>query len=235
MTRAIVLFCATFVACPAIAAEPRSSLPMPVPLEDMPAVTRDALSKVMKAPTLTSVCPVEEFIAHPDTYQWLLDHPNRTAAAWRKLGVGAVEIRTLKDGRFFWKGEDGSQLVWQAVAKGPGGRVWYAEGQVKPASFLPMVPVTAVAVLAHTETPRATGDCLIKHQVEVYLHTDNKAAALVTKMLGESAPRMAQQGSEQLLMFFSGIAKYAHDKPEKATNLFADTKRDSSATGIASR
>ena len=46
-----------------------------------------------------------------------------------------------------------------------------------------------------------------------------RVLALATRMLGDSAPRMASQGSEQLLMFFSGIAKYAHDKPEKARGL----------------
>jgi hypothetical protein len=156
---------------------------------------------------------------------WLLNHPDRTAAAWRKLGVGAVEIKTLKDGRFFWKGDDGSELVWQSVATGPSGRVWYAEGQVRPASWLPIIPVTAVAVLAHTESARPTGDHLIKHQVEVFVHTDSKTAALVTKMVGDSAPRMAQQGLEQMLMFFSGIAKYSHDKPEKSTGLLSDSRK----------
>jgi hypothetical protein len=226
MSRIIVTLCAVFLACPAFAEPPsRKSLPLPVPLEDMPAVTRTALSKVMKDPTLTAVSPVEEFVAHPDTYVWLLDRPDRTAAAWRKLGVGAVEIKTLKDGRFFWKGDDGSELVWQSVATGPSGRVWYAEGQVRPASWLPIVPVTAVAVLAHTETARPTGDHLIKHQVEVFVHTDSKTAALVTKMVGDSAPRLAQQGLEQMLMFFSGIAKYSHDKPEKSTGLLSDSRK----------
>jgi hypothetical protein len=230
MTRAAALMIAVLLAGPVVA-EPKAerskstSLPMPVRLEDMPAQTRDALTKVMKDPTVTAVCQVEEFIAHPDTYHWLLDHPDRTAAAWRKLGVGAVEIKTLKDGRFFWKDETGSELVWQTVAKGPNGRVWYAEGQVKPGPLLPTFPVTAVAILALSEQARTTGDSVIKHQLEVYLHTDSKAAALVTRVLGDSAPKMAQQGSEQLLMFFSGIAKYAHDKPEKAQGLLSDKGR----------
>jgi hypothetical protein len=227
MTRAIVLICLGAVAAP-VCADPRgertkvtTTLPLPVALTDMPAATRDALIKVMKDPTLTAVSAAEEFIAHPDMYLWLLDHPDRAAAAWRKLGVAAVDIKPLKDGRFCWKDENGSELVWQNVAQGPNGRVWYAEGKVKPGALLPTVPVTAVAVLSHSDDPRATGDSVIKHRLEVFLHTDSKTAALVTKAFGESAPKMAQQGSEQLLMFFSGIAKYAHDKPEKARSIFA--------------
>jgi hypothetical protein len=230
MTRATALFFAALLACPASAqtkGEPRralSTLPLPVPLEEMPAPTRDALGRVMKDPTVSAVCPPQEFVAHPDTYEWLLDHPDRTAAAWRKLGVDAVEIKTLKDGRFFWK--DGpSELVWQTVARGASGRVWYAEGQVKPGLFLPTVPVTAVAVLSHAEKPRATGDSVIRQQLEVFLHTDSKAAALVTRLFGDRAPKMAEEGSGQILMFFSGIAKYAHNKPEKAQALLSDGKK----------
>jgi hypothetical protein len=231
MSRTTALLLAALLAAPA-AAQPRpevrrspGTLPWPVPLEQMPAPTRDALWKVMKDPTVTAVCPAREFVAHSDTYQWLLDHPDRTAAAWRKLGVPAVEIKTLKDGRFFWKDPDGSELVWQSVANGPGGRVWYAEGRVKPGPLLPTIPVTAVAVLTHAEKARPTGDSVIKHQVEVFLHTDSWAAALVTRLIGDGAPKMAQEGSEQLLMFFSGIARYAHDKPEKALGLFAEGKK----------
>lgn len=228
MSRLFVLFCLVAVAAPASAQSraerPRAlgTLPLPVALEAMPTPTRDALTRVMKEPTLTAVSPAEEFVGHPDVYQWLLDHPDRTAKAWRKLGVEAVEIRPLKDGRFSWKDENGSELVWQNVAQGPTGRVWYAEGKVKPGPLLPVVPVTAVAVLAHSDAPRATGDSVIKHRLEVFLHTDSKTAAMITKMLGDSAPRMARQGAEQLLMFFSGIAKYAHDRPEKARGLLSD-------------
>jgi hypothetical protein len=44
-------------------------------------------------------------------------------------------------------------------------------------------------------------------------------------MLGDNIPKMAEQGSEQLLMFFSGIAKYAHDKPEKARVVLTGASR----------
>jgi|SRR5262245_35102175 len=238
-----VLLCAAVLACPAATATAQTrpasgststtsvygtrpaNLPLPVPLEAMPGVTRDALAKVMKDPTITAVSPPDEFVANTDMYQWLLDHPDRTSAAWRKLGVGAVEIKPLKDGRFFWKDDHGSELVWQTVARGPSGRVWYAEGRVKPGPFMPSFPVTAVAVLNHADKARDAGDSTIKHQIEVFLRTDSKAAALVAKLLGDSAPKMAEDGAEQLLMFFSGIARYAHDKPEKAKGLLAESKK----------
>ena len=42
--------------------------------------------------------------------------------------------------------------------------------------------------------------------------------------MGPSAPRVAEQGAEQLLYFFNGIARYAQTHPEKAENLLAPGK-----------
>ncbi|MSR54564.1 MAG: hypothetical protein EXS09_14935 [Gemmataceae bacterium] len=200
------------------------SLPLPVPLSEMSAATRDTISPVMKDATIRAICPPEEFIAHADMYKWLLDHPDRTAAAWRKLGVEAIQIKPMKDGGFSWK-DNGSELVWQAVAQSATGRIWFAEGHVKPGFLLPTCPVKAVAVLNHSEKQRQDGDVSITHQIEIYLKTDSKAASLAAKILGDSATKMAEQGSEQLLMFFSGIAKYAHDKPEKLREVLSDKSR----------
>jgi len=227
MTRIASVVCAVVLSFlpSALGAEPTRNLPLPVALEEIPSGTRDSMSKVMKSPTISALGPMEEFVANTDMYTWLLDHPDRTAAAWRKLGVEAVDIKVLKDGRFTWKDENGSELTWRNVAQSPNGRIWYAEGKVKPGFLMPTVPVKAVAVLNHAQKARPAGDSIIRHQIQVYLHTDSKTANIVTKMLGDSVPKMAEQGAEQLLMFFSGIAKYAHDKPEKAKSLLSESDK----------
>ena len=53
--------------------------------------------------------------------------------------------------------------------------------------------------------------------MDVYVQTDSKAAALVTRLLGPAAPRMAEQGATQLLMFFSSMAKYLDERRQVPT------------------
>jgi hypothetical protein len=202
-----------------------TKLPMPVNLESLPAHVREALLKVMQSPTITAVAPAEEFCASGDTYLWLLDHPDRVSLAWRRLNIGAVDICPADGGCFNWKDEQGSELTWKTISKNGEGRIWYAEGKVRPATLLPIVPVRAVAVLRHgTRKKEDDGNPVIKHQLEVFLQTDSKMAGLVLRMLGPAAPRMAEQGSEQLLLFFSGIARYVEKNPSKAAKLLAEKK-----------
>lgn len=181
---------------------------------------RDAVAKVVARPTLTAKYAEPAFAAHPNVYEWMLDHPDRVALAWPRIGVPCVEIRDAGNGRFVWADEHGSELTWQAVGRFAGGLVWYATGQVKASALLPMVPVKAVAVLRYPGRPTATaGVAEITPDLTVYMQTDSRAASAILRLLGPAAPKLAEQGAEQLLFFFSGVAGYLHRHPDQVQKL----------------
>jgi hypothetical protein len=189
----------------------------PVPLDGLPAALRESVAKVVRDPTLSAHGPAEEFPAGP--YEWLLDHPDRVATAWRRLGVPCVGITNKGNGQFSWADGQGSDVTWVAAYRGPGMRIWYAEGQAKAATSLPVIPVKAVAVLRHTQRSDESGQVLVSHEVDVYLQTDSRAAALVARLLGPAAPRMAEQGASQLLLFFSAMARHLDEHPDQVPPL----------------
>jgi hypothetical protein len=191
--------------------------PAPVPLDALPPALRESVARVVQKPTLSAHGPAEEF--RGGLYDWLLDHPDRAAVAWRRLGVPCVPITDRGQGRFGWADGQGSELTWLTAWSGPGVRVWYAEGVAKPGPLLPVMPVRAVAVLRHSRRRDADGRLLVAHEVDVYLQTDSKAAALVTRLLGPAAPRLAEQGATQLLLFFSALARHLDEHPDQVTAL----------------
>jgi hypothetical protein len=201
-----------------------AKLALPFALDTLPKSWQESILKVMQQPNLTAIAPIEEFHASAQMYQWLLDHPERTTLAWKRLQIAAIDIKALGGGRFMWQDDEGSELLWRSVGANGDGRIWYAEGKVRPGTLLPTIPVRAVAVLQHRMKKDTRGEVTIRHQVEVYLQTDSRCAALVTRMVGPAAPKMAEQGAEQLLMFFSGIARYTERHPDKVQDLFVDEK-----------
>jgi hypothetical protein len=186
---------------------------------------RDAVLKVARQPTISTRGMSDEVVCSPTFYEWLLDHPDRVSLAWRRLKVPCVEITDLGNGKFFWADGEGSELTWQAVGRFPDGLVWYATGKVKPAPVGPTFPVRAVVVLAHTRQPRGDGSATIRPVVQAYLHTDSRAAAMMTRMLGPTAPKLAEQGAEQLLFFFNGVARYAHAHPDQTEALLGPARK----------
>jgi hypothetical protein len=62
---------------------------------------------------------------------------------------------------------------------------------------------------------------MLFHQADVFLQTDSKTAVLMTRMLGASVPRIAEQCLSQLETFFSGLVWYVDHHPERAEKLLA--------------
>lgn len=189
----------------------------PIALDALPAGIREKVARVVQSPTMSTYGPAEEFPAN--FYDWLLDHPDRVALAWRRLGVPCVSIANHANGTFGWSDGQGSDLTWQCAWSGQAGRIWYAEGQARPGAHLPLISVRAVAVLRCNKRRESDGRTFVTHDVDVYMQTDSKAAALVMRLIGPAAPRLAQQGAEQLLLFFSGIARHLEAHPDQTFSL----------------
>lgn len=187
---------------------------------------REAVGQVVKQPTISAKADDDEFTAHAKVYDWLIEHPDRACLAWRRMGVACVEITDLGKGRFHWTDGNGSELTWQTVGKLADGVIWYATGKVKPGAVLPTAPVKAVAVLRTPRDPvnAKLGTAEFKPTVSVYLQTDSKAAVAMLRMIGPAAPRLAEQGAEQLLLFFAGPSRYILKHPEEAATLLAPGK-----------
>src|SRR5579885_2682784 len=111
----------------------------PVPLDQIAPGPREKVRKVLEQPTLRAQGPPEHFTCQPATYRWLLDHPDKAAAMWRRLGARCLDIADRDGGRFGWSDSLGSDVWWDTVYQGPNMRVWLAEGHVKPGVLLPSV------------------------------------------------------------------------------------------------
>ena len=190
--------------------------------EGMEAPERELVQGIMDRPTLQARGPQEPFHCRSEHFHWFLDHPDRAVVAWRRLGARCVSIVPRGTSTFAWSDSIGSEVVWVTVQASPGQRIWFAQGKVKPGPLLPAIPVKAVVVLRYTESKVANGVSMINQQSFIYVHTDSKSAALVTKMLGSSSQRIAEQGLEQLQLFFSGLSWYMHRHPEQSEALLRE-------------
>jgi hypothetical protein len=199
--------------CRLKAADPNNGLPesMAGSAAQLPVAVR----QVMMAPTLTASGPSESFRASPALYHWFLDHPDQAMKAWHRLGARGREISDLGSGRFKWTDGVGTTVSWETVYRDAKKRIWYAEGTSRPTRLLPAVPVKAVVVL-HYDVTRDADPPLLRHKADLFLQTDSRTAQLIARMLGPSAPRMAEQGLVQLELFFSALVGYLERYPKHA-------------------
>jgi hypothetical protein len=201
-----------------------------IPLERLSPKVREGVERVLEQPTISAHGPAEVFRARPSFYRWLLDHPDRAVQMWHRLGAHCLTITDRGNGRFGWADGQGTDIAWLSVLNAPGLQIWYAEGMATPGPILPPVPLRAVVVVRFAESSALSplvregephGKTLMFHQAELFMQTDSQTAALITKLLGPSAPKMAEQCVGQMEMFFSALAWYVERHPERAQTLLS--------------
>jgi hypothetical protein len=192
-----------------------------LPIDDMPAAVRDKVRQVADNPTLYAHGPQETFPCDPGLYHWFLDHPDRAVAAWRKLGAQCVDIADRGDGCFGWSNGGDSDVRWDTVYKSDELRVWHAQGQVKAGPLMPTMPFQALVVLRHVSGKDDKGRTVVRQQADLILHTDSRSALVAARVLGPTAPKLADQYVAQMEMFFSALPWYVHRHPERAEELLS--------------
>jgi hypothetical protein len=219
------LVCLVHAACAsAVSAAPLFKKPEPapvsVPWEELSPTTTATVKAILDRPTVFAKGPAETFPCAPEQYYWLLDNPDRAVTAWRRLGAKCVSIQRRGQGKFGYVDEQGTDISWEIIHQSANVRIWYAEGKVKPSPVMPLVPVKVMIILHCNEGKTQDGTVVMQHQAEVVVHTDSKAAAAVTKMMGQSAPKLAEQGLSQLGLFFSALSYYLDRHPDRVDMLF---------------
>jgi hypothetical protein len=179
---------------------------------------------VLERPTLATRGPSEVFTCRPEHYYWLLDHPDQAVRLWRLLGIKCAAIAD-RGGYFTWDDGKGSRMRWQEVHRSSERLVLFAEGRVDPGFLLPTTSVQAVIVVYHTEGTDATGRPAMRQRIEMAVHADSQAVATAARLIGASAPHLAQQYVGQIQMFYGALAWYLNQHPRHAEVLFEQLRR----------
>lgn len=191
-----------------------------IPWDELSESAAAIAKELMDRPTVAARGDPEAFACVPAQYVWLVDNPEKAVIAWRRLGAKCVSIQRRGPTKFGYTDELGTDLSWEVIHQSASVRIWYAEGKVKPSAVLPLVPVKAMILLHYSDTKMPDGRIIMQHHAEIVAHTDSKAATVVTKMMGQSASKLAEHGLGQLEMFFSALSFYMERHPERVEMLF---------------
>jgi hypothetical protein len=193
-----------------------------IPFESLSINFRDKVRTVAEKPTLAAPGPAESFGCQPEMYDWLLNHPDVAVRLWRVLGAKVAPVTDEGNGWFSWRDGHGSEVRWTTALDANRIRIWFAEGRVKPGLLIPSVGMKAVVLLDHRSIVGEKNRPGVGHQAHLYLASDNRAIALGARILGASAPRLAEQFLAQLEMFFGALAWYLDQDADRAARLFKE-------------
>src|SRR5881396_2094919 len=155
----------------ALAARPGPALP-----DEIPASERSQLIEVTENASLATHAAGEPFVARPEVFVYLLDHPEFATHVTRTLRVARYRIWRASDGLWI---DDGWGTVgrFSLVYARDGTRVMHARGRYKQ-WFLPVIHGQAVVVIEYGAQPAVDGKSRISARVTGFVKLDNPLVEL---------------------------------------------------------
>jgi hypothetical protein len=191
----------------ALAAKPSPILPAQIP-----AVERARLQEVADAASVSARAAGEPFVARPDVFEFLLDHPDFATHVTRALKLARYRIWRGPEGGLWL--DDGWGVVGQfaVVYADAGTRVAYAHGQYQ-SGLLPSIRGQAVVVIEYGVSPTTNQRSLISPAVTGFVKLDSRVIALAGMLAGSVATAKAEKEAKRLVKIFAKASRAIEDNP----------------------
>lgn len=180
-----------------------------LPLERLPDAIRNKVTYVIQRAQLFERGKQEAFPCNPEVYRWLLESPDASLFAWKKLGATKASVSRLENGSFLGSDGAGGEMRWSLIATGQTTRIWYAEGSGRIGPLLPTMTIRAIVTLHFEDVKGTDGRKGIKHRLELLANYDS--SILINKLTNLSADSAGKKAIQQLEVFFSGMAWYVSE------------------------
>ncbi len=206
-TCAVAGFAVLLLVSGALATRPSPTLPAQIP-----AGERARLQEVAEAASVSARAAGEPFIARPDVFEFLLDHPEFATHVTRALKLARYRIWRGPEGGLWL--DDGWGVLGQfsVVYSTSGTRVAYAYGQYQ-SGLLPSIKGQAVVLIEYGLSPTADHKSLISPAVTGFVKLESRIVALAGMLAGSVATAKAEKEAKRLVKLFAKASRAIEDDP----------------------
>jgi hypothetical protein len=206
-TCAVAGFAVLLLVSGALATRPLPTLPAQIP-----AGERARLQEVAEAASVSARAAGEPFIARPDVFEFLLDHPEFATHVTRALKLARYRIWRGPEGGLWL--DDGWGVLGQfsVVYSTSGTRVAYAHGQYQ-SGLLPSIKGQAVVLIEYGLSPTADHKSLISPAVTGFVKLESRIVALAGMLAGSVATAKAEKEAKRLVKLFAKASRAIEDNP----------------------
>jgi hypothetical protein len=208
-----VLFLAGLTAAQAVA--PLLSLP-----RQLPPTERARLERIAKDSFASTRVELEPYVARPEVWEYLLDHPEFATHVTRALKV--ARFRIWHDGADLWV-DDGWGVTGQftIVHAERGMRLLYAHGQFEQ-KVLPEIRGQAVGTLEYAFRHDEAGHTVVVTRASGYLQVDNRALNALARVAAPMVQAKADKEAGYLLRTFARVTRAIEEDPARVYQLVSE-------------
>ena len=195
---------------PPAAAAPPSAFSLP---QQIPPTERVKLEQVIENAFVSTRMEAEPYVARPEIFEYLLDHPEFATHVTRALKVARYRIWRTPEGLFLDDGW-GTQGHFEVVYAEAGMRVMYARGRYDP-PLLPAIRGQAVVVMEYGFRPAGEGHTVVATTITGHVNLENRFLRIVGTLVNPIAQAKADREARQLLKVFARVSRAIDERPDE--------------------
>ncbi|MBI3626241.1 MAG: hypothetical protein HY215_08860 [Candidatus Rokubacteria bacterium] len=200
---------ACLVLWPTAAAAPRPTFSLP---QQIPPPERAKLEQVIEQAFVSTRMEAEPYVARPDIFEYLLNHPEFATHVTRALKLARYRIWRTPEGLFLDDGW-GTQGHFEVVHAEPGLRVMYARGRYDP-PLLPGIQGQAVVVMEYGFRPTEEGHTVVSTTITGYVKLESRFLRIAGMLVNPLAQAKADREARQLLKVFARVSRAIEERPD---------------------
>jgi len=202
----VTLLLAALVPAPLPAEAPSARLP-----DAIPPAERARLQALAESAFVSARVEGEPFVARPEVFEFLLDHPEFATHVTRALRLARYRIWRGPEGLWL---DDGWGVVGQfwVVHAANGTRVMYARGAYH-SKLLPSIHGQAVVVLEYGTSPAPGRRARITPRVTGFVTLDSRLLEVAGRVAGPLARAKAKKEAERLVTVFARVSRAIEEDP----------------------
>jgi hypothetical protein len=172
---------------------------------------RAALERLVDDADVGTRVEAEPFLARPDLFEYLLDHPELAAHVARTVRAARYRIWSTADGLLL---DDGWGVTgrFRVVHTSDGSRIYHARGEYRRA-WLPTIHGEAVTMIEYALHPGPDGRALVRPAVSGFVRVDSRLAAWFLQLANRAAQRKADREARQLMKVFARVSRALDERP----------------------
>jgi hypothetical protein len=217
LIRLLALGAILFLGSSAVARAVAPLLSLP---RQLPPVERARLEDIAKHAFASTRVEQEPYVARPEVWEYLLDHPEFATHVTRALKV--ARYRVWHDGGDLWL-DDGWGVKGQftIVHAECGMRLLYAHGQFEQ-KLLPEIRGQAVGTLEYTFRQDEAGRTVVATAASGYLQVDNPVLNALGKVAAPMVQAKADREAGYLLRTFARVSRAIEEDPARVYQLVSE-------------
>jgi hypothetical protein len=197
----------------------RAAPPLVLPTGLTPA-ERGRLETIARNSFASTRVELEPYVARPEIWEYLLDHPEFATHVTRALRLARYRIWHDESG--FWLDDGwGVKGQFNVVHAARGRRLMYARGQFEQ-KFLPDIRGQAVAMLEYAFRPDGEGRTVVATAASGYVQVDNRFFNALGKLAAPMVQAKADREARLLLRTFARATRALEDNPGQVYQLVSE-------------